>query len=44
LEVYELTLRGVSHKHEFTAEATRKGRADLQEALRRDPNYAPAWA
>ncbi len=44
MEVYELTLRGISHKHEFTAEGTRKGQAALQEALRRDPNYAPAWA
>jgi hypothetical protein len=42
LDVYELTLRG--GKHQFNPEATRAGRADLEEAIRRDPNYAPALA
>jgi TolB-like protein/tetratricopeptide (TPR) repeat protein len=42
LDVYELTLRGFARKHLFSGEATRAGRADLEEALRRDPNYAPA--
>jgi TolB-like protein len=42
LGVYELTLRGAS-KHRFTPEATRAARQDYEEALRRDPNYAPAW-
>ena len=44
LDVYELTLRGIARKHQFSPEATRAGRADLEEALRRDPNYAPAHA
>jgi TolB-like protein len=44
LNVYELTLRGIARKHQFSPEATRAGRADLEEAIRRDPNYAPAWA
>jgi adenylate cyclase len=44
LDVYELTLRGIARKHQFSPEATRAGRADLEEALRRDPNYAPAYA
>lgn len=41
-DVYELTLRGIARKHQFNSEATRAGRADLEEAIRRDPNYAPA--
>ena len=44
LDVYELTLRGIARKHLFSGEATRAGRADLEEAIRRDPNYAPAYA
>jgi TolB-like protein len=44
LDVYELTLRGIARKHQFNPEATRAGRADLEEAIRRDPNYAPAFA
>ena len=43
-DVYELTLRGIARKHQFSGEATRAGRADLEEALRRDPNFAPAHA
>jgi TolB-like protein len=42
-DVYELTLRGIACKHLFTREATRSGRRDLQEAIRRDPNFAPAY-
>jgi TolB-like protein len=44
LDVYELTLRGIARKHQFNTEATRAGRADLEEAIRRDPAYAPARA
>jgi TolB-like protein/tetratricopeptide (TPR) repeat protein len=44
LDVYELTLRGIARKHQFNSEATRAGRADLVEALRHDPDYAPAHA
>ena len=43
LDVYELTLRGIARKHQFSPEATRAGRADLEEAIRRDPNYPPAY-
>ena len=42
LGVYELTLRGAG-KHRFNAEATRAAREDLEEAIRLDPHYAPAW-
>lgn len=42
LDVYQLTLRGIARKHQFSPEATRAARADLEEAIRRDPNYAPA--
>lgn len=44
LDVYTLTLRGYANKHRFTAAATRAARAELAEALRLDPDYAPAWA
>ena len=30
LDVYELTLRGIARKHQFSPEATRAGRADLR--------------
>ena len=43
LGVYELTLRGAS-KHQFNQEDMRAARRDLEEAIRRDPNYAFAWA
>lgn len=43
-DVYELTLRGIARKHQFNAEAYDAGREDLNEAIQRDPNYAPAWA
>jgi TolB-like protein len=43
LDVYQLTLRAMS-EHRFTPEATRASRQDLEEAICRDPNYAPAWA
>ncbi len=44
LDVYELTLRGIARKHQFSPQGTRAGRADLEQAIHRDPNYAPAWA
>lgn len=44
LDVYELTLRGIARKHQFHPDATRAGRADLEEAIKRDPHYAPAHA
>jgi tetratricopeptide (TPR) repeat protein len=44
LDVYQLTLRGLARKHQFSPEATRAGRADIEEAIRRDPSYAPAHA
>jgi adenylate cyclase len=43
-DVYELTLRGIARKHQFNADAYNAGRQDLNEAIRRDPNYASAWA
>ncbi|MBS0639528.1 MAG: winged helix-turn-helix domain-containing protein [Proteobacteria bacterium] len=44
LDVHALTLRGLALKHQFNAQATREGRQALQEAIARDPAYAPAWA
>lgn len=44
LDVYELSLRAIARKHQFNPEATRTARTDLEEAIRRDPNYAPAHA
>lgn len=44
LDVHALTLRGLALKHQFNAQATREGRQALQEAIARDPTYAPAWA
>jgi TolB-like protein len=41
LDVYALTLRGIG-QHQFTAEATHACRRDLEVAVRRDPEYAPA--
>jgi TolB-like protein len=43
LDVYQLTLRAMS-EHRFTPEATSANRQDLEEAIRRDPNFALAWA
>jgi adenylate cyclase len=44
LDVFELTLRGIARKHQFNPDATRAGRQDFEAAIRRDSNYAPAWA
>ena len=44
MDVHELTLLGLALKHQFNAEATREGRQVLEEAIERDPHYAPAWA
>ncbi len=43
LETYELVLRGIALKHRFNGGATTEARALLTEAVRRDPDYAPAW-
>ena len=43
LDAYSLTLRAMAHKHQFTAEATKAGRLEAEEAIRLDPGYAPAW-
>jgi TolB-like protein len=42
LDVYELTLRGIAHKHQFTKEAYAMARAELARAVALDPDYAPA--
>jgi adenylate cyclase len=44
LVVFELTLRGIARKHLFSRDDNRAGRQDLEEAVCRDPGYAPAWA
>ena len=43
LDVYELALRGLALKHEFTADSFRAGRAVLRRAIQLDPDYAPAY-
>ena len=42
LDVYELTLRGIAHKHQLTKAAYLQGRAELERAVALDPNFAPA--
>jgi adenylate cyclase len=42
LDVYELTLRGMAHKHQFNKVAFVAGRAELSRAMALDPNFAPA--
>jgi TolB-like protein len=42
LDVYELTLRGMAHKHQFNGDAFLAGRAELSQAVALDPNFAPA--
>jgi TolB-like protein/class 3 adenylate cyclase len=44
LDVYELALRGLALKHQFSAVAFRAGRAALRQAIELDPGYAPAHA
>ncbi|MDM0116736.1 carboxylesterase family protein [Variovorax sp. J22R133] len=43
LDVYDLTLRAMSLRLQFRAEATRQARALLGRALAIDERYAPAW-
>jgi adenylate cyclase len=42
LDIYELTLRGMAHKHQFNKDAFAAGRAELSRAVALDPNFAPA--
>jgi TolB-like protein/DNA-binding winged helix-turn-helix (wHTH) protein len=42
LDVYELTLRGIAHKHQLNKAAYLQGRAELERAVALDPNFAPA--
>ena len=42
LDAYELILRGMAHKHQFTGDAFAAGRAELSQAVALDPNFAPA--
>ena len=42
LDVYELTLRGMAHKHQFNGDAFAAGRAELSQAIALDPKFAPA--
>jgi TolB-like protein len=42
LDVYELTLRGMAHKHQFNGNAFATGRAELSQAIALDPKFAPA--
>lgn len=42
LDVYELTLRGIAHKHQFTPDSFAAARSELAQAVALDPDYAPA--
>jgi TolB-like protein/DNA-binding winged helix-turn-helix (wHTH) protein len=42
LDVYEMTLRGMAHKHQFHNDAFAAGRAELSQAIALDPKFAPA--
>jgi TolB-like protein/DNA-binding winged helix-turn-helix (wHTH) protein/Flp pilus assembly protein TadD len=44
LDVYEMSLRALSLKHRFAPDANAEARRLLEEVLRRDPSFAPAWA
>jgi serine/threonine protein kinase/TolB-like protein/Tfp pilus assembly protein PilF len=43
-EAYEAYLKGSYHYNRFSVEETRKARQRFQEAIGKDPNYAPAYA
>jgi TolB-like protein/DNA-binding winged helix-turn-helix (wHTH) protein/Tfp pilus assembly protein PilF len=43
-EAYEAYLKGSYHLSRFSVEETRKARQLFQEAIGKDPNYAPAYA
>ena len=43
-DAYDLYLRGRSEWNEWTEEGTRKSIEYFQQAVQRDPGYAPAWA
>jgi TolB-like protein/DNA-binding winged helix-turn-helix (wHTH) protein/Tfp pilus assembly protein PilF len=43
-EAYEAYLKGSYHFNRFSVEETRKARQRFQEAIGKDPNYAPAYA
>lgn len=42
LDAYELTLRGLAHKHQLNKAGMIAGRAELMRAVEIDPEYAPA--
>ena len=44
LDAHERVLRGIALSWTPSAEGLRQARQALEEAIRLDPNYAPAWA
>jgi len=44
LDVHERVLRGIALAWTPSAEGLRQARQELEQAIRQDPNYAPAWA
>jgi DNA-binding winged helix-turn-helix (wHTH) protein/TolB-like protein len=44
MDAHILTLRAYGNKHRYTADAYRAARADLEDALRLEPEFAAAWA
>lgn len=43
LEVYDRVARGIALKHRLTPASLQQARLELQEAIRQDPQHAPAW-
>jgi TolB-like protein/DNA-binding winged helix-turn-helix (wHTH) protein len=43
MDVYAMTMRGITLKHRFTPQATAEGRALMERVVALDPQYAPGW-
>ncbi len=43
LDIYAMTMRGITLKHRFTPQATTEARALLERVVVQDPQYAPGW-
>ena len=43
LDVYDRVARGIALKHRLTPSSLQQARQELEEAIRQDPQHAPAW-
>lgn len=43
LDIYAMTMRGITLKHRFAPQATTEARALLERVVAQDPQYAPGW-